>query len=68
MRESRRRTSAGVAMSDEREQTRNAQVIGSYLGDVASVIEYSLEPDVEGREEALASLGDVHAGRFEGLF
>jgi hypothetical protein len=59
----------GVAVSDEMEQTRDTQVIGSYLGDVASVVEYSLEPDVEGREEeASASLGDVDAGRFEVLF
>jgi hypothetical protein len=51
------------------EQTRDTQVIGSYLGDVASVVEYSLEPDVEGREEeASASLWDVDAGRFEVLF
>jgi hypothetical protein len=71
VRESRRRTSVGVAVSDETEQTRNTQVIGSYLGDIASEIEYSLEPDVEVREEeeALASLGDVNAGRrFEVLF
>jgi hypothetical protein len=64
----RRRLSVGVAVSAEREQTRDTQVIGSYLGDVASAIEYSLEPDVEGREEALASLGDVDAGRFEVFF
>jgi hypothetical protein len=70
VRESRRRTSVGVAVSDEREQSQNTQVLGSYLGDVASTTEYSLEPDIEEREEeALASLGDVNAGRrFEVLF
>ena len=43
------------------------QIIGEGLGYVTTQIEYLLEPDVEGREEALASLGDA-AGRFEVLF
>ncbi|KAM0721257.1 hypothetical protein Q7P37_003545 [Cladosporium fusiforme] len=59
VRESRRRPSLCVVVSDEEEQTRHTTVIGSYLGDVRSAIEYSLEPDVEGEEEALATLGDV---------
>jgi hypothetical protein len=54
------------------EWTRGTAVDGSCLGDVASRIEYALEPDVDGTgEEALASLGDMlgdGAGRFEVLF
>lgn len=59
IREIRRRPSLCVVVSDEEEQTRHTTVIGSYLGDVRSNIEYALEPDVEGEEEALATLGDV---------
>lgn len=59
IREIRRRPSLCVVVSDEEEQTRHTQVIGEYLGDVRSAIEYSLAPDVEGEEEALATLGDV---------
>lgn len=59
VRESRRRPSMSVVISDEAEQTQHTHVIGSYLGDVTSRIEYLLEPDVKGKDEALASLGDV---------
>jgi hypothetical protein len=72
VKESRRRRSleVGVAVSDEGERTRSMRVMCEDLGDVTSQIEYSLEPDVEGRgDKALASLGDVGgAGRFEVLF
>jgi hypothetical protein len=70
VRESRRRrpSEVGVAVSDEGERTRSMRVMGEYLGDVASQIEYVLEPDVEGRGEVLASLENVNVGRFEGLF
>jgi hypothetical protein len=59
-----------VAVSDEGERTRSMRVMCEDLGDVTSQIEYSLEPDVEGRgDKAVASLGDVAgAGRFEILF
>lgn len=68
--ESRRRrpSEVGVAVSDEGEWMGKTRVVGEGLGGVASGIEYALEPDVEGRGEALASLGDVCTGRFEGLF
>ena len=57
-----------MAVSDEAERTRSMRVMGEYLGDIASQIEYVLEPDVEGRGEVLASLENVNVGRFEGLF
>lgn len=68
VRETMRRPSLCVVVSDEEEKTRHTTVIGSYLGDVRSAIEYSLEPDVEGGEEALATLGDVvrPRGKVEG--
>lgn len=70
VRESRRRPSVSVVVSDELERTRSRQVIGSFLGDVTSGVEYVLEPDVEGDgNEALASLRDVErTGAFERLF
>lgn len=68
VRESRRRPSVSVVVSDEGEQTLSTRVIGEYLGDVTSTIEYALEPDVEGKGEALASLRDVGMGRFGVLF
>jgi hypothetical protein len=59
IREIRSRPSLSVVVSDEEEQTHQTHVIGSYLGDVRSKIEYLLEPDVLGEQEALASLQGV---------
>jgi hypothetical protein len=59
VREIRSRPSLSVVVSDEEEQTHQTHIIGSYLGDVRSKIEYLLEPDVLGEQEALASLRDV---------
>ena len=59
IRECRRRPSLSVVISDEEEQTELTHVIGSYLGDVWSRVEYVLEPDVQGAQNALASLEDI---------
>jgi hypothetical protein len=59
IREIRSRPSLSVVVSDEEDQTHQTHVIGSYLGDVRSKIEYLLEPDVMGEQEALASLQGV---------
>jgi hypothetical protein len=58
VRETRRRPSLSVVVSDEL-RTRQTHVIGAYLGDVRSRVKYVLEPDVEGENEALASLEGV---------
>ena len=69
LRENKRTPLVGSVVADEEGglSRSTTQAIGEGLGDVTSQIEYLLEPDVEGREEALASLGDA-AGRFEVLF
>lgn len=59
IRESRQQPSFNVVVEDQDEHVQHTHVIGSYLGDMQSAIEYSLEPDVEGSEEALASVADV---------
>jgi hypothetical protein len=74
--EGRPRSSVGSVVADEGglwKRRGAATVDGLCLGDVASRIEYALEPDVEGtgEEEALASLGVVvgdGVARFEVLF
>ena len=59
IRDARSEPSVSVVVSDEEKQTQETDVIGSYLGDVMSKVEYMLEPDVQGEEEALALLGHV---------
>jgi len=59
IRNSRSQPSCNVVISDEDEEIQQTHVIGSCLGDVRSRVEYVLEPDVQGSQEALASLGDV---------
>ena len=59
IREIRSRPSLSVVISDEEEQTMQTHIIGSYLGDVRSKVEYLLEPDVQGEQDILASLTDV---------
>lgn len=59
VRESRARPSFSLVVSDEEEGSEQRHVIGDYLGDVRSGIEYSLEPDVEGEEEALVSVEGI---------
>ncbi|KAI6868320.1 hypothetical protein KC343_g2416 [Hortaea werneckii] len=59
IRECRRRPSFNVVVQDE-DQTVSAQhVIGSFIGNVDSKIEYSLEPGVEGSRSGLVELQDV---------
>lgn len=53
----RSQPSLSVVVSDEEEHTEKTTVIGSYVGDVRSKVEYVLEPDVPGEQEALALLG-----------
>ncbi|RMY28046.1 hypothetical protein D0866_09705 [Hortaea werneckii] len=59
IRECRRQPSFTVVVQDE-DQTVSAQyMIGSFIGNVDSKIEYSLEPGVEGSHSALVELQDV---------
>ncbi|KAI7236439.1 hypothetical protein KC330_g3747 [Hortaea werneckii] len=59
IRECRRHPSFNVVVQDE-DQTVSAQyMIGSFIGNVDSKIEYSLEPGVEGSHSALVELQDV---------
>jgi hypothetical protein len=57
--DTRSQPSLSVVVSDKEEQTEQTHVIGSYVGDVGSRVEYVLEPDVQGEQEALASLGHI---------
>lgn len=56
--DTRSQPSLSVVITDE-EEVQQTQIIGSYIGDVRSRVEYLLEPDVQGEQEALASLGDL---------
>lgn len=59
IRDTRSQPSLSVLVSDEEHEVHKTQIIGSYIGDVRSRVEYLLEPDVQGEQEALASLGDL---------
>lgn len=48
-----------VVVQDEEGVEAWEGVIGGYLGDVRSRVEYCLEADVEGGEEAVAGVRDV---------
>lgn len=48
-----------VVVQDEEGVEECKQVIGEYLGDVWSPVEYCLEADVEGGEEAVAGVRDM---------
>ncbi len=54
--ESRQQPSFNVVVQDEDETVQHQRFIGSYLGNMASNIEYSLEPAVEGTATALADI------------
>ncbi|RMY31383.1 hypothetical protein D0866_07326 [Hortaea werneckii] len=59
IRECRRQPSFNVVVQDE-DRTISAQyMIGSFIGNVDSKIEYSLEPGLEGSDSALVELRDV---------
>ncbi|TKA71316.1 hypothetical protein B0A55_07133 [Friedmanniomyces simplex] len=59
VRESRQQPSFNVVVHDENKRISATHVIGGYLGDMESKIEYSLEPDVEGSHYSLIDFGDV---------
>ena len=59
VRKERRRPSLTVVIQDEDEETKHTHVIGSYLGNVASNIEYSLDEAVQGSGSAIAHIEDV---------
>ena len=59
IRESRRQPSCNVVIQDENAEVQHTHVIGSYLGDMHSSIDYSLAPDMEWCSEALASADDI---------
>ncbi|KAK3623850.1 hypothetical protein LTR22_024211 [Elasticomyces elasticus] len=61
IRECRQQPSFNVVVHDPNKRISATHVIGSYLGDMESKIEYSLEPDVEGSHYALIDFGDVEA-------
>jgi hypothetical protein len=54
IRECRKQPSVNVVVQDEDDNVQHEHAIGSYLGNIASNIEYSLEPAVEGTSTALA--------------
>lgn len=59
VRKQRKQPSFTVVIQDDEEETKQTRVIGSYLGNVASKIEYSLEEAVEGSGYAVAIVEDV---------
>lgn len=59
IKETKQQPSFNVVVEDAEKHVQHTHVIGAYLGDMHSEIEYSLEPDVEGSKNALASLADV---------
>ena len=59
VRDTQSQPSVNIVVSDEEKQIQQTDVIGSYVGDVMSKVEYVLEPDVQGEQEALSSLGHV---------
>ncbi|KAK0897793.1 hypothetical protein LTR91_021019 [Friedmanniomyces endolithicus] len=59
VRESRQQPSFNVVVHDENKRISATHVIGGYVGDMESKIEYSLEPDVEGSHYSLIDFGDV---------
>ncbi|KAF2767182.1 hypothetical protein EJ03DRAFT_161295 [Teratosphaeria nubilosa] len=64
IRESRAQPSFNVVVEDEDGRISEKHVIGSYLGNMESRIEYCLEPDVEGSHYALVDFGDVDAPKW----
>lgn len=66
IREMRARPSMSVVVQDEKGVAECKQVIGEYLGDVRSKVEYCLEADVESGEEAVAGVRDVIGKRAGG--
>lgn len=62
----RARPSMSVVVQDEKGVAECKQVIGEYLGDVRSKVEYCLEADVESGEEAVAGVRDVIGKRAGG--
>ncbi|KAK5137485.1 hypothetical protein LTR08_008463 [Meristemomyces frigidus] len=62
--ESRRQPACNVVVHDEEERVAAVHTIGSYLGHIGSSIKYSLEPDIEGSQDALSEFSDVKASRW----
>jgi len=54
IREVKQQPCFNVVVEDAEENVQHTHVIGSYLGDVRSKVEYSLDPDLKGSESALA--------------
>ena len=48
-----------VVVQDENEAIQQKHTIGSFLGNIGSRIEYSLEPAFEGTDDAIAQIGEV---------
>nr|OQO26550.1 hypothetical protein B0A51_08797 [Rachicladosporium sp. CCFEE 5018] len=63
VRESRAQPAFNVVIENQDEQSQQTHVIGSFLGDMQSKIEYLLEPDVRDSDCALASWPDVATSR-----
>ncbi|QIW95131.1 hypothetical protein AMS68_000649 [Peltaster fructicola] len=57
--EQRRRPSFNFVVKDEDEALQHTDVIGAYLGQLDSQIEYCLEPDIPGSTVALSHLSDL---------
>ncbi|EMC92875.1 hypothetical protein BAUCODRAFT_265064 [Baudoinia panamericana UAMH 10762] len=63
-RESRREPCFNVVIHDPKMRVSATHVIGTFLGDMESKIEYSLEPDVEDSHYALVDFGDIEAPKW----
>lgn len=59
VRKHRKQPSFKFVVQDDEEATKQTRVIGSYLGNVASSIEYSLDEAIEGTGSAIARVEDV---------
>lgn len=59
VRETKQQPSFNLVVEDAEEHVQHTHVIGKYLGDMHSVIEYSLEPDVEWTGNLLVAYADV---------
>ncbi|KAK3679468.1 hypothetical protein LTR78_001029 [Recurvomyces mirabilis] len=64
IRESRQQPAFNVVVHDEHKRVSATHVIGSYVGDMESQVEYTLEPDVEGSHDALIDFADVEAPKW----
>ena len=66
--ESRKQPAFNVVVQDEDANIQHTHAIGAYLGNIASEIEYSLDPAIEGTEVAIAPIDIVAMPRIAGSY